>query len=120
MPRYDDPEFTLNREIILPAPAAGAAAVNKFALFAAAKVLQAKAVVKGVGTSASSGAYVQILQNGTTTLGTLLTGSSTAGAVISATLAGNLAAGDVISLVHGTDATASVYGVTLQYNEAVV
>jgi hypothetical protein len=120
MPRYDDPEFTLKREVVLPAPAAGNAAVSKFALFAAAKVLQAQAVVKGVGTSASSGAYVQVLQNGTTTLGTLLTGSSTAGSLITATLTGNLAAGDQISLVHGTDATASVYGVTLQYQEAVV
>ena len=117
---YNDPEFQIKREVVLPAPAAGAAGSTKFALFAAAKVLQAQAVVKAAGTSASSGAYLQVLQNGTTTLGTLLTGSATAGSIITATLTGSLAAGDLITVLQGTDATNSVYGVTVQYTEAVV
>ncbi len=116
---YNDPEFQIKRELVLPAPAAGAAGTTKTAIFAAAKLLQAQAVVKAAGTSATSGSYLQIL-DGTTTLGTLLTGSATAGTVVTAALSGNAAAGDVLQVLQGTDATGSVYGVTIQYQEAVV
>jgi hypothetical protein len=111
---YDDPQFSVKREVIVPAPAAGAAGTTKFNLFAAAAVTRAQAIVKTAGTSASSGAYIQVM-NGTTTLGTLLTGSATAGTLITATLSGTVPAASQCQLLQGTDATNVVYPVTLEY-----
>lgn len=117
---YNDPEFTLNREYSAPAPAAGAAGLSKFSLFAAAKILAVSAVVKAAGTSPTSGAYLQVL-DGTNTIATLLTGSATAGSLIKVTgLSYNTAAGDVLEILQGTDATNAVYAVNIQYNEVVV
>ena len=116
---YDSPEFQVKREYSAPVPAAGAAGTTKFSLFAAAQVLKASAVVKVAGTSATSGSYLQIL-DGTSTLGTLLTGSAVAGSLITATLSGNIAAGDILQVLQGTDATGSVYGVNIQYQETPV
>jgi len=117
MPKYDDPEFTLSREVVLPAPAAGAAGVNKFVLHAAAVLLRAQAVVKVAGTSADTGSRISLV-SGTTTHGVLLTGSSTAGAVVTADLTGTVPADTALSVLQGTDATGAVYGVTLEYREA--
>ncbi len=105
---YDNPlpSVTLSQ-------AAGAAATNKFALFADAVLTRARAVVKVAGTSATTGSYIQVLY-GTATAGTILTGSSTAGAVVDATLSGSVPAGTLISFVNGTDATGSAL-VTLEY-----
>jgi len=112
---YDDPSNTVKRDLVL-SQAAGAAATNKFALYTAAVLTRARAVVKAAGTSANTGAYINVLV-GTATAGTLLTGSSTAGSVVDVSL-GNTAvpAGTLISLVNGTDASASAL-VALEYTE---
>jgi hypothetical protein len=114
---YDDPVYAIKREVFVPAPAAGAAGTTKFALFSAAVVSRAQAVVKTAGTSATSGSYIQVL-NGTTTLGTLLTGSATAGTLITATLSGTVPAASQCQILQGTDATGVVYGVTVEYQDA--
>lgn len=116
---YDDPNNTLLREVVVPAPAAGAAGATKFALYAAAVLKRARAVVKTAGTSADTGSYLQVLA-GTATAGVLLTGSSTAGAVVSVSLGNTvLPAGTVLTILQGTDATGAAYGVTLEYQDQV-
>lgn len=116
---YDDPDFTLLREVVVPAPAAGAAGATKFALYAAAVLTRARAVVKTAGTSANTGSYLQVLA-GTATAGVLLTGSQTAGAVVDISLGNTvLPAGTVGTILQGTDATGAVYGVTLEYRDQV-
>lgn len=115
---YDDPRFAILREVIIPAPAAGAAGTVKFNLFAAAIVTRAQAIVKVAGTSASSGSYIQVM-NGTNTLGTLLTGSATAGTLITAALSGTVPAASQCQILQGTDATGTVYDVTLEYQNQV-
>src|SRR5258707_795516 len=98
---YDNPLPTVTLS-----QAAGAAGSNKFALFADAVLTRARAVVKVAGTSANTGAYIDVLY-GTATAGRLLTGSSTGGADVDVTLSGSVPAGTLITLVNGTDATAS-------------
>lgn len=115
---YDDENYTTLREVVLPAPAAGAAGATKFALYAAAVLARARCVVKTAGTSADTGSRISIL-NGTTTAGVLLTGSSTAGSVVDVALTGTVASGTLITVLQGTDATGAVYGVTLEYKDAV-
>jgi hypothetical protein len=112
---YDDPNYTLKREVVVP-QAAGAAGTNKFALYASAVLLRARAVVKVAGTSANTGAYIDVLV-GTTTAGRLLTGSSTAGSVVDVSLAKTVCpAGTLVSLVNGTDASASA-NVSIEYSD---
>ncbi len=107
---YDDP---LTREIVLT-QAAGAAGTTKFALYAQVKLTRARAVVKAAGTSANTGAYIDILV-GTATAGRLLTGSSTAGAVVDIDFTDTVVpAGTVVTLVNGTDATGSAV-VSVEY-----
>jgi len=119
MAKYDDAEFQLNREYSAPAPAAGNAGTTKFALYSAAILKKAVAVVKTAGTSSSSGSYLQVLV-GTVTAGTLLTGSATAGTVISADLGSTpVPALTPIQILQGTDATGVVYSVDIQYTEQV-
>ncbi len=113
---YDDPNVGLLREVVLPAPAAGAAGAVKFALYAAAVLKRARAVVKTAGTSADTGSYLRLV-SGTTTHGTLLTGSATAGTVIDATLTGVVPAGSALTVIQGTDATGAAYGVTVEYQD---
>jgi len=106
---YDNPYPTVTLS-----QAAGAAGTNKFALFADVALTRARAVVKAAGTSANTGAYIQVLV-GTTTAGTLLTGSSTAGSVVDVSLGNtSVPSGTLVSLVNGTDASASAF-VTLEY-----
>ena len=113
MPRYDDPQFTSTHEVVL-SQAAGNAGTNKFALYAAAILTRARVVVKVAGTSASSGAYIQVLV-GTATAGTLLTGSTTANGVVDVSLGNTVVpSGTLISVVNGTDATGSGL-VTIEY-----
>lgn len=116
---YDDPNYTLLREAVIPGPAAGAAGVTKFALYAAAVLKRARAVIKTAGTSADTGSRISIL-SGTTTAGVLLTGSGTAGAVVDVSL-GNvvLPSGTLLSVLQGTDATGAVYAVTIEYADQV-
>jgi hypothetical protein len=119
MPRYDDPQYTNVREIVVP-NTAGAAGVNKFALYSAVTLKRARAVVKTAGTSATTGSYIDVMVDGTTTAGRLLTGSATAGAIVDVSLGNTpVAAGSIIHLLNGTDATNAAL-VTIEYNATPV
>jgi hypothetical protein len=119
---YNDPQFTIVREVVVPAPVAGAAGNVKFSFFAAVTLTRCQAAVKTAGTSANTGAYLQVLV-GTNTLGTLLTGSSVAGSILTSTFTGagvNVPAGTQIEVLQGTDATNAAHGITFEYQANVV
>lgn len=106
MPKYDDPQYTAVREIAVQSKA-GNAAVTKFALFSDAVLKRARATVSAAGTSAVTGAYLDILV-GTSSVGRLALGSSTAGSVVDSDFTDTVVpAGTVVELLCGTDATAA-------------
>lgn len=105
MPKYDDPQYTAVREIAVQSKA-GNAAVVKFALFSDAVLKRARATVLTAGTSAVTGSYLDVLI-GTTSVGRIALGSSTAGAVVDSDFADTVVpAGTTVELLCGTDATA--------------
>ena len=108
MPRYDDPEFTSTRDLVIESLAGNANALRKFALFGNNILTRCRATIKVAGTSATTGSYFDIIVGGTATAGRIPTGSSTAGAILADVSLGNTVVpdGQYVSFVNGTDATA--------------
>lgn len=102
---YDHPSYITHQMVHLGKTTAGASGVKRFSFPSAVRLRNASAVVETAGTSDTAGNLL-IFKNGTTSIGQIQLGSSTAGVVgTSGDLNSALAAGSVFSITNGTDAT---------------
>lgn len=81
---YNDPQFQVNQGNQADCPATTASTVAaKFVAFAKTRILSVKGVVKVAGTNTAAGYE---LLNGTTTVGSIACGTSTAGVKVTGTV----------------------------------
>jgi hypothetical protein len=81
---YNDPQFQINQGNQIKCPAGSASAViSKFTAFAKTRILSVRGGIMVAGTNTAAG--YQLL-NGTTVVGTIACGTSTAGAKVAGTI----------------------------------
>jgi hypothetical protein len=115
---YDSADSTVHREVVTQTLAGNAAVSGKFVSFANLLLKRMQAVVLVAGTSSGSGNKVDVYV-GTSSVGTVALGSSTAGfvsSVVDLSSAAVVPAGTPVSLKNGTDATGQA-AVTLEFVE---
>lgn len=101
----DHPSYITHGMISLGRTTAGNANVSRFSFPSAIRVRNFSATVITAGTSDTAG-HLLIIKNGTSSIGAIILGSSTANAVAtSGDLNSTLAVGSVLSITNGTDAT---------------
>jgi hypothetical protein len=125
---YDQPQFEITKTVnaVTSVTNVATAVPSKFCLYSAAVLQSVRGIVVTAGTNVGIGGvgngtdgYSIVV--GTTTAGVVLTGSDTAGASIGpfSLKATPVAAGQLISVLHGTETT-GVFSLAIQYQDSVV
>lgn len=113
---YQDPQYNVNMgaQVNLPAVAAEAVA-GKFVAFAASKIKSIRGVVVVAGTNGTAGYSVL---NGTTVVGAVVCGTSTAGVKVTGSVTeanATLASGDVLDFKATANGATMAAAVVVEY-----